>query len=112
MPGSVTSEGSRHVHLDHSDHSISMDDTNILEVEPKRFERGVKEAIHIRITHPSLTTQGGRYNLPSLWTNILNKRTRGPGPRTSSSNQTLQDDTNAIWCHLIVIKTSVKLKAM
>ncbi len=32
---SVTSEVSRHVHLDHPDHSISMDDTNILEVESK-----------------------------------------------------------------------------
>ena len=95
-PSSVTSEVSRHVHLDHPDHSISMDDTKILEVEPKWFERGVKEAIHIRVTHPSLNKDGGRYNLPSVWTNILNERTRGPGPRISISNQSLQDDTNAI----------------
>ncbi len=51
-PSSVTFEVSRHVHLDHPDHSISMDDTNIVKVEPKWFERGVKEDIHIRFTHP------------------------------------------------------------
>ncbi len=95
-PNSVTSEVSRHVHLDHPDHSISMDDTNILEVESKRFEHGFKEAIHIRVTHPSLYKDGGRYNLPSVWTNILNERTQGPGPRISNSKQSLQDDTNTI----------------
>ncbi len=95
-PSSVTSEVSRHVHLDHPDHSIFIDDTNILEVESKWFERGVKEAIHISVTHPSLNKDGGRYNLPSVWTNILNERTCGPGPRISNSKQSLQDETNAI----------------
>ncbi len=38
----------------------------------------------------------GRYNLPSVWTNILNQSAPGPGPRISNSNQSLQDDTNAI----------------
>ncbi len=95
-PSSVTLEVSRHVHLDHPDHSISMDDTNILEVASKWFEHGVKEVIHIRVTHPSLNKDGGRCNLPSVWTNILNERTRGPGLRISNSKQSLQDDTNAI----------------
>ncbi len=95
-PSSVTSEVSHHVHLDHPDHSISMDDTNILEVESKWFEHGVKESIHIRVTHQSRNKDGGRYNLPSVWTNILNERTWGPGPRISNSNQFLQDDTTAI----------------
>ncbi len=62
----------------------------------KWFKRMAKEAIHIRVTHPFLNKDGGRYNLPSVWTNILNERTRGTGPRTSGSNQSLQDDTNAI----------------
>ncbi len=39
-PSSVTSKVSRHVHLDHPDDSICMDDTKMLEVEPKWFERG------------------------------------------------------------------------
>ncbi len=93
---SVTSEVSRHIHLDHPDHSISMDDTKSVKVEPEWFECGVNEAIHIRVTHPSLNKDGGKCNLPSVWTNILNERTWGPGPRTSGSNQSLQDDTNTI----------------
>ncbi len=56
-----------------------MDDTKMLEVESKWFERGVKEAIHIRVTHSHLNKDGGRYNLPRVWTNILNERTQGPG---------------------------------
>ncbi len=68
------------------DHSISMDDTKHLEVELKWFERGVKEAMHIRVTQPSLNKEGGRYNLPSAWTNMRNERTWGPGPRPFSSN--------------------------
>ncbi len=78
------------------DRNISMDDNKRLEVEPKWFECGVKEAIHISVTHPSLNKDGGRYILTSAWTNILNERTWGPGPRTSSSNQSIQDDTNTI----------------
>ncbi len=95
-PSPVTSEVSRHVNLDHPDHSISMDDTKCLEVESKWFEHGVKEAIQIRVAHPSQNKDGGRYNLPSVWTNILNEMTRGPGPRIFNNNQSLQDDTNAI----------------
>ena len=45
---STSSEVSRHIFSDCPDHSISMDSTEILEVEPRWFERGVKEAIHIR----------------------------------------------------------------
>ncbi len=97
-PSSVTSQVYHHVHSDHPDHSISMDDTNILEVEPKWCELGVKEAIHIWVTHPFLNKDGRRYNLPSVWTNILNERTRGPGRRTSSSNQSHQDDTK---CYVV-----------
>ncbi len=57
-PSSVTSEVSHHVLLDHPDHSISMDDTKIMEVESKKLECRVKEAIHIRVTHPSLNKDG------------------------------------------------------
>ncbi len=73
-----------------------MDDTKILEVESKWFEQGVKEAIHIRDTYPSLNKDRGRYNLPSVWINILNETTRGPGPRISNSNQSLENDIYTI----------------
>ncbi len=99
-PSSVTSEVSHHVHSDHPDQSISMNDTKIVEVEPKWFKRGVKEAIHIRVTHPSLNKDGGKIQSTSVWTNILNERTWGLGPRTFSNNQSLQDDTIAIYAIL------------
>ena len=51
--------------------------TEILEVEPRWYERGVKEAIHIRILNPSLNKDGGRHNLSPIWTNLLRSRRRG-----------------------------------
>ncbi len=56
-----------------------MNDTNCFEMEPKWFDRGFKEAIHILVTHPSLNKDGGRYNLSSVWT-------QGPCPRTSCNS--------------------------
>ena len=53
-----------------------MDSTEILEVEPRWFERGVKEAIHIRASSPSLNKDGGRYMLPSIWDNIIKERVK------------------------------------
>ena len=45
---STTSEVSKHIHTDSSDHTITLENTKILAVEHKWFERGVNEAIHIR----------------------------------------------------------------
>ena len=44
IPSSVNSEVSKHMKSDHHDHSISLDNVKILEVEPKWFERGVRES--------------------------------------------------------------------
>lgn len=44
-PSSTTS---KHIHTDSPNHTISLDNTKVLSVEPKWFERGVKEAIYIR----------------------------------------------------------------
>ena len=65
-PSSTTSEVSKHIHTDSPDHTITLDNTKILAVEHKWFERGVKEAIHIRALKPSLNRDGGRYNLPLI----------------------------------------------
>ncbi len=53
------SEVSGHVHLDHPEHNISMDDPKILEVEPKWSERGAKKATHIWTIQPSLNKDRG-----------------------------------------------------
>ena len=76
-PSSATSEVSKHIHQDNPDDGVAMDKTEILAVEPKWFERGVKEAIYIRATQPSLNRDGGRYNLSPVWTNILKKHVKG-----------------------------------
>ena len=40
---------------------------NVLNTEPKWFEKGAKEAIHSRAMNSSLSKDGGRYNLsPNL----------------------------------------------
>ena len=57
---SVNSEVSRHVNCDQPHYSISLDNVRILEVELKWFERGVREAIQVRINNPILNSKGTR----------------------------------------------------
>ena len=73
-PSSTTSEVSRHIHSDNPSHNIILENTKILSVEHKWFERGVKEAIRIRALNPSLNRDGGHYNLPPIWNNIIKER--------------------------------------
>ena len=68
------SEVSQHVHVDRQEHGVSLDKVKILTVENRKFERGVKEAIYIRVAKPSLNKDGWRYLLPSVWTNLLRAR--------------------------------------
>ena len=82
-PSSINSEVSRHINIDSTDHSVSLDNTKILAVEPKWFERGVKEAIYIRAHGPSLNKDGGRYNLPPIWNNIIQRRLTEKGAGTT-----------------------------
>ena len=67
----MSSEVSKHVNCDQSDHSISVDNVRILEVESKWFERRVREAIQMWINNPTRNKHAGRYNLPAVWNNIL-----------------------------------------
>ena len=62
------------MHTDSLDHTIMVENMKILDVEHKWFERGVKEAIHIQALKPSLNRDGGRYNLPPIWNNIIKGR--------------------------------------
>ena len=82
-PSTVTSEVSRHINHECPTHNISMSNTKILTTEPRWFERGVKEAIHIRTNQPPLNKDGGRHNLSPIWTNLLRKRSGGGGPQNS-----------------------------
>ena len=84
-PSSVNSEVSKYINCDHPDHSILLDNVKVLEVKPKWFERGFREAIQIRKKNPTLNKDAGRYKLPPVWNNTLRKRGRrgGPSPRTS-----------------------------
>ena len=73
-PSTTSSEVSKHIHKKVPGHSIKLDNTDILTVEPRWFERGVKEAIYIRAYSTSLNRDGGCYQLPAIC------------PRTLSSN--------------------------
>ena len=84
-PSSTTSEVSRHIHIEEPGHQVDIERVKILAVEPRWFERGVREAIHIRTERPSLNKDGGRYNLPTVWNNVLKSKVRGPGPRTQDN---------------------------
>ena len=72
-PSSVTSEVSRHLHVDQPGHTIDMEQAKILTVDNRWFERGVNEAILIRTLKPSLNKDGGRFHLVHVWDNLLYK---------------------------------------
>ena len=74
----TTSEVSRHIktiNFDHPGHMIDLENTKLLTVEPKRFERGVKEAFYIRLKSRNLNSDWGRYNLSSVWDNLVKTMT-------------------------------------
>ena len=50
----------------------------ILIVDNRKFERGIKEAIYIRVMEPSLNKDGGCFLLPAVWTNLLKSRVLAP----------------------------------
>ena len=95
-PSSTTSEVSKHIHTDSPDHTIMLENTKILEVEHKWFERGVKEAIHIRALKPSLNRDGGRYNLPPTWNNIIKERLTESAMGTTSGGGAQSEESVSV----------------
>ena len=75
-PSSSNSEVAKHIHTEQPDHNVKMDNTRILTTKSRWFERGVKEAIFIKAMNPSLNRDGGRYSLPPVWDNIIERRMR------------------------------------
>ena len=83
-PSSTMSEVSKHIHMDNPNHKITLENTKIISVEHKWFERGVKEAIYIRALNPSLNKYGGCYNFPLVWNNMIKERLTENGAGTTN----------------------------
>ena len=81
-PSCTTSEVAKHIHMEQLGHTVALDNTEILTTESRWFESGVKEATSIRTLNPSLRRDGGRYNLPPVWDNIIKKRVKAERPRS------------------------------
>ena len=54
-------------------------------VENRKFERGVKEAIYIRVAKLSLNEDCECYFLPAVWTNLLRARVWAPPPLSQTT---------------------------
>ena len=65
-----TSEVAKKNHVDHPQHSMELENTEMLMTESRWFEREVSEAKYIRALNPSLNRDQGKYNLPPVWDNI------------------------------------------
>ena len=67
----VDSEQSQHIHLDRLENGVSVNKVKILTVKNRKFERGVKEEIYIKVAEPSLNKDGACYILLAVSTNLL-----------------------------------------
>ena len=54
-----------------SQYKKNLEKVEVLDREPRYFERGVKEAIYIRAYQPSLNKDGGRYKLPKVYDPLI-----------------------------------------
>ena len=63
---------------------MELEKTEVLTLNSRWFESGVKEAIFIRQTKPTLNRDGGRYNLPPVWNNTVARRMKGTRTRTTA----------------------------
>ena len=88
QPSSMASD-IEHMHVDHLQHSMELENTEVLTTEPRRFERGVKEAIYIRALNPSFNRNGGRYDLVPVWDNIIKKKVKADRPRRGVASSLL-----------------------
>ena len=78
-------------HVEEQDHSINWEGIKILDREPSKFKRKVKEAIHIRQRRPALN-RGGGYDLPPIYNPLIppipdSTPETTPGSRDSTSGR-------------------------
>ena len=76
-PSSTSSEVSQHIHIESPGHHVDLDKVEVLDREPRYFERGVKEAIYIQAYKPSLNKDGGRYKLPNVYNPVIDRHFAG-----------------------------------
>ena len=60
-----------HMHIQHTGHSATADNFNIIGREDRDLARTIKEAIYIRVNNLSLNRNGGKYHLSHLWDRVL-----------------------------------------
>ena len=86
---STTSEVSKYIHTDNPNDNITLENTKILSAEHKWFERGVKEAIYIRVL--SFTKQRlWTLQLAPVWNNIIKERLVENGAGTTNGSSTAE----------------------
>ena len=73
-------------HMGNQQHSFKEKDVKIVDRESRWFERGVREAIHIRSRSPSLNRDQGRHLLPPIYNSVI-PLSRDAGQSTSTSSR-------------------------
>ena len=79
-----------HLHIKEKAHSFDDNNVQILDREDRWFERGVKEAIYVKVEKPSLNRGGGlRYQLSPIYNAALSSLPRRLNNLTSKKNNGL-----------------------
>ena len=94
-PSSTSSEVLNHIHIESPGHHIDLDEVKILDREPHWFERGVKEAIFIKVNKLTLNKDGGCYKLPGVYESIL--RSSVPKVTTWDSLTLVDERQRIVW---------------
>ena len=63
-------------HLIENDHLLERDNIQVLDREPRWFQRGVKEAIYIAAHSPTLNRDRGRHQLPATYNSLIQSHCR------------------------------------
>jgi hypothetical protein len=64
-------------------HHFTQDNVSILDREGRWFQRGVKEAIYISATNPTLNRDRGRYTLPPMYNSLIRAHSLGSTQRSA-----------------------------
>ena len=76
-----------YLHLKEKAHSFEDSNVHILDREDRWFERGVKEAIYVKVEKPSLNRGGGlRHQLSPIYNAVLSSLPRRLNDRASKNN--------------------------
>ena len=60
-----------------------MEKVKVIDRESRWFERGVREAVHIRARSPSLNRDQGRHRLPPIYNSLIQSHDVGGTSATS-----------------------------